>query len=418
MVTGHTHSVIDKYLAGYSEPESTLVSTWPDDWQAHHCVVIPAYNETPEFVLRLKHSLLAQQQTLFIVIINQPDAVTKEDPANQHLWDILRANLRNENTPLWHKQHLYCCHWEGTTSRLLLVERFKSGNRIPQQQGVGLVRKIGIDIATRLYRLGVLLSHWVHTSDADTHLPDDYFSATTQTSSQTSGIVYPYQHISACSQSTAITQATLLYEQALHYYVERLQSAGSPYSFHTLGSCIAVNIDHYAQVRGFPKRAAGEDFYLLNKLAKQGEILQPTTPILTIEARRSARVPFGTGPAIEKILAMENPEREYRYYHPLIFDQLGELLHQSTHLYTYKRDWTLWLSTLSAPTQDALRTLKVSVLLAHLTRQGRSAHHCQYHFNQWFDGFKTLKFIRHLRQHYPDIPLKNCLAAVNTNTNR
>ena len=47
-----------------------------------------------------------------------------------------------------------------------------------------------------------------------------------------------------------------------------MKYARSPYAFHTIGSTMAVSANHYAKVRGFPKREAGEDFYLLNKLAK------------------------------------------------------------------------------------------------------------------------------------------------------
>ena len=44
--------------------------------------------------------------------------------------------------------------------------------------------------------------------------------------------------------------------------------AGSPYAYHSVGSTLAVRAEAYAIVRGVPKRAAGEDFYLLDKLAK------------------------------------------------------------------------------------------------------------------------------------------------------
>ena len=63
-----------------------------------------------------------------------------------------------------------------------------------------------------------------------------------------------------------------LYEYSLRYYVAGLTYAQSPYAFHTIGSTMAVNAEHYASVRGFPRREAGEDFYLLNKLAKVGSV--------------------------------------------------------------------------------------------------------------------------------------------------
>ncbi len=68
--------------------------------------------------------------------------------------------------------------------------------------------------------------------------------------------------------------ATQLYELSLRYYVAGMKFARSPYAFHTIGSSMAVSPVHYARVRGFPKREAGEDFYLLNKLAKLGSVLE------------------------------------------------------------------------------------------------------------------------------------------------
>ena len=38
-----------------------------------------------------------------------------------------------------------------------------------------------------------------------------------------------------------------------------LEFAASPYAWHSLGSCLAVTPEAYAAVRGFPKRAGGEE---------------------------------------------------------------------------------------------------------------------------------------------------------------
>ena len=54
----------------------------------------------------------------------------------------------------------------------------------------------------------------------------------------------------------------------MSYYVAGLAMAGSRYAHHSLGSTIAVHAKTYAAVRGYPKRSAGEDFYLLNKICK------------------------------------------------------------------------------------------------------------------------------------------------------
>ena len=119
---------------------------------------------------------------------------------------------------------------------------------------------------------------------------------------------------------------TQLYEYSLRYYVAGLSYAGSPYAFHTIGSTLAVNAVHYARVRGFPRRQAGEDFYLLNKLAKVGSVRQLSAETdcepIDIAARRSDRVPFGTGAAVGKLMELENPATEFLLYHPAVFGLL------------------------------------------------------------------------------------------------
>ena len=96
-----------------------------------------------------------------------------------------------------------------------------------------------------------------------------------------------------------------------------LRHAGSPYAYHSIGSCIAVVPRHYAAVRGVPKLRAGEDFYLLNKLAKVGRIQNARSSPITIKARKSLRVPFGTGRATDEI---EQNINRYHIYSPRIFD--------------------------------------------------------------------------------------------------
>ena len=96
------------------------------------------------------------------------------------------------------------------------------------------------------------------------------------------------------------------------------------YGFTTIGSLITVNPEHYAKVRGFPKRDAAEDFYLLNKMAKVGAVRSIQAPIVEIEARLSTRVPFGTGPALAKIL--ESGIEDYLFYHPMVFEELRAFL--------------------------------------------------------------------------------------------
>jgi hypothetical protein len=70
------------------------------------------------------------------------------------------------------------------------------------------------------------------------------------------------------------------------------------------------------------KRAAGEDFYFLNKLAKVGRIDYIRETCVHPSARVSTRVPFGTGKRIERFLAGD-AAKEYYLYDPQIFSILS-----------------------------------------------------------------------------------------------
>src|SRR5690606_7285065 len=114
-------------------------------------------------------------------------------------------------------------------------------------------------------------------------------------------LLFPFRHEGPADEP--VTRATELYEASLRYHVLGLAHAGSPYAYHSIGSTLAVQARAYALVRGVPKRSAGEDFYLLDKLAKVAPLLRARGEPVRIRARFSTRVPFGTGPAVARIAA-------------------------------------------------------------------------------------------------------------------
>lgn len=452
-------STIDHYLQRYAEPEAASVIQWAQasfnnthnntpnidpiiSPPYQHCIVIPIYNESTECVERFLKSPLAQQRALLILIVNQPDNDT-DIKQNQHFWKTLQTQLTKRSEGDTYSWLTYTGANLGIESRIesgieseienginsdiLMVNRFDPmvATAIPMNQGVGLARKIGSDIACQLINQGWLHNQWIHNTDADVHLPDNYFSALEQhippspdTSTRASAAVYPYQHQcygELSASQTQCLQATRYYERALDYYVKGLGYAGSPYAFHTLGSCIVTSAEAYCQARGFPKKSGGEDFYLLNKLAKLGAVTTITHCHLTIDARLSTRVPFGTGPAVEKIVAMQNPDTEYLYYHPECFDQLKQLLENFSVLfdeiskkknsYSPKEpiimEYENWLNLLSKELQSALIKLKIEKLFSHLEKQAKTQEQCLRHCHEWLDGFRTLKLIHLLETDFP-----------------
>lgn len=140
---------LTQYLAGYGEPlakdiADRLYEHWPDHCSLQHCLIIPAYRETPAFFTRLKNSALMDLPILIILVVNQPD--TDPDTAkNAALW---QAIAQQGQTLSQHMQHRLLSI---KSSNVLLLNCFDQGYRLPTKQGVGLARKIGCDLACHLF---------------------------------------------------------------------------------------------------------------------------------------------------------------------------------------------------------------------------------------------------------------------------
>ena len=433
-----------QYLARHAEPEVQLLNGLPKSFHFQHGVVIPARDESFDFIQRLLNlSTRTDNTILAIVVINQPlSALETNQPElgqfesgpsalNQQLTntitELFGAPLwRNGNLALFQQQQLSVLH----------VDRF-SQRPIPPKQGVGLARKIGCDLACKLSQTQQLASSWIYSSDADAFLPDNYFalptsiaptastSSTEKPSAKTdntqgfSAQVFEFDHISVAETTHDCLQATQLYQRAIKYYRDGLSWAGSPYGFYTLGSTLAVDVLSYAKVRGFPKRAGAEDFYLLNKLAKIAPVYFNRNIQVSIAARQSQRVPFGTGPAIASIMQLTSPEVEYCYYHPQLFvllkqwlnliPQFWQFLHtdsrQVKNEQQVQASYAGFLASLPAVQAEIAASLNLHKFLRHARRQCQSEPAFREQFHQWFDGFLTLKFIRGLEPQFTPIPL-------------
>jgi hypothetical protein len=384
------HAAVEKYLAGFAEPE---LAHLPNTDTYDECLVIPAYRETWHDLRAVWANL--SEHLLLILVVNSPD---ENDPQTLKLLNRVNAaygkRVQQANVSLLTRGE--------DCPDTILVDRCTSGRQIPAKQGVGLARKIGADIALALIREGKILNRRIPLTDADVNLPTTFFNPTLADTD--AALVYPFRH----QATPEVTAAATLYDISMLYYAAGLKWAGSPYGFTTIGSLITLNPIHYAMVRGFPKRNAGEDFYLLNKLAKTGNINSIDAPEVRIAARLSERVPFGTGPGLRKILALANPAADYLFYNPKIFIELQTFLQQLSQL---------WQSTDQMPGSLSRHTLafcEQQGFLAIISRKQselKSRQVFNKFINDWFDGFRTLKFIHQLREHYPSVPVSNIIAA-------
>lgn len=393
-----------KYLKSYAEKDISALESFPQSYIYEHVIVVPAFQESANFIDRFAQSVLASQCCIFIVVINEPD----NDFGRQHHQQQL--DLANRITQMgnmvWQKANFKLIALEQTLSckdghsAILLVDRYSVP--IEAEYGVGLARKIGADIACYLHASEQINSSWIHSSDADAHLPDNYLLAhqAIKNTSKNRHIAATCCNFFHYSDEKSVHDANKLYENSLKYYVAGLTYAGSSYGYFTIGSTLSFDVESYCKARGFPKRSAGEDFYLLNKLAKLGGVEFLPEVKIQLDARPSERVPFGTGPAVKRIMAL-NDEDEFAYYHPQVFIELKLFLQATNCLWQNREHVTLWLATLSAQSQLALKSVG---LLSFIEKQ---KHATEQQFNKqlivWFDSFKTLKFIHALR----DAGLKN-----------
>lgn len=387
-------SAAHKYLRDHADRRGHLINTFPVLADTRHVLAIPCYDEASDFLDRLVTTQFVQEGALLVaIVVNEPEGEPSD--LNRQLLSIF-----DDQPLIWQQGGMRLVESGAYDQKWLVIDCCHPG--LPVGGGVGTARKIAADVVLALREQGKISVDWLHCSDADAHLPDNYFSALDD---RCSAAVFDFVH-SIHPENVSITVATRVYETALRYYVAGLAWAGSPYAFHTIGSTLAVNLNYYPQVRGFPQRAAAEDFYLLNKLSKLAPIQRRTDVRVVLESRVSRRVPFGTGPEVARIMTLNHPETEYTYYAVANFVALRSWL-QHVGQFVERRN----IPSDVHPTMiEALGHLGIDTLCSHLSRQklygalGTQAVH------QWFDAFRTLKAIRYLQQHFfPAQPLNQSL---------
>lgn len=386
-----------QYLARYAEAEVKLLATLEGQWQ--QALLVPAYKESPDFL-----DQILPHNALLILVVNRPP-----DDSDCAWAQLIQRSLPS---PVWRHAHLSLHHRVGN-SDLLLVDRCLAGAAIPNKQGVGLARKIAADIACQLLSEGKLGSTWLACTDADAVLPADYWEGLMYQPEGAVACLFPFHHSRDSDTATAIRH----YELHMLYYVAGLRFAGSPYAWPTIGSCIAMDANAYAQVRGYPKKSGGEDFYLLNKLAKIGGIRHANKPQITLSARLSDRVPFGTGPALQKILRL-NDARDFCSYHPESFSYLKAVLaglRQASLVNTAIAPAEIAAAQQLEPAWlvDLWQDFGCNDAIARARNNSRSAEQTQRQLMTWFDSFRSLKLIHACRRWLPDQALEESVRKAN-----
>jgi len=407
--------VIDKYLARYAVPEARLPLALPRVYE--HVLVVPALAEDAGFVDSVRHAFQQHagdpqpSRGLLLLVVNAtPDTPDAMLARNRELMLGLEARARAREL----LQRDPPISWLDLGAfDAVVVDRSSPGHQLPARQGVGLARKLGADLALAFKARHLIRADGFGSTDADATLPAGYFSAGEQAMVDAAAGIFPFVH--APSSEASLDSATFAYELSLRYYVLGLSEAGSSYAYHSLGSTLYVRFDAYARVRGFPRRQAGEDFYLLDKLAKLGAVERLAAPLIRIRARRSMRVPFGTGPGVQRLLDADAGADALSLYAPRTFAVLGEVLASLTE-FAGSRDVDRLRRRLGElPEAHAvlgyLDTLGIGEVLPDALRQAKDSSQLSRWLEVWFDALRSLRLIHTLRDHcHPAMPWRQALA--------
>jgi hypothetical protein len=410
---------IEKYLKNYAEKgaaiggEIAAVRRGSKPWD--YVVAVPACAEF-DALPTLHKSLEAAAENslcepLIILVVNHRRSASIETKANNTAtWDHFRTVLQTTAYSADLLANIPCLLGSYGSISYLVIDCFSNGREFPEKQGVGLARKIGSDIAVALIQSQIVSSPYIFNTDADASVGADYFNCSELSSgaNSTETFLTPFIHTISPSASPAEALAIALYDRYLRLYVEGLKRAGSPYGFQTVGSTIGYHVNAYVAVRGFPRREAGEDFYLLNKLAKVGPIRERNVQPTVLQGRISYRVPFGTGASVGKISKMLELGEEYKIYDERTFDLLKIWLDNS-HSYLADGSEVNFMQRL----EEQIAALEIpgalAAVLAHLeetqaieflriARKGaKKPAQILRSFTDWFDAFRTLKFVHAIR---------------------
>jgi len=268
------------------------------------------------------------------------------------------------------------------------------------QTGAGLPRKLGMEEAVRRFKgnkEGIIVS-----LDADCLVATNYLTEIHRNfkeyrlRSATLEFHHPVEHLDA---SDPLRIATTNYEIYLRYYRLALEFCGYPYPYFTIGSAFAVTVETYLKAGGMGKQQSGEDFYFLQKVFPLGKTRFIDTTCVYPAARISDRVPFGTGPALQKMIA-DNQLSKLTYQAEafrtlkVFFDKLDSFFEKETN--EIEKEIENLPEYLHLFLQDDGFLLKME----EINRHTASLSNFRKRFFLYFNAFKILKYLNFVHPAY------------------
>jgi len=345
-------------------------------------VVIPSYEEG-EYLIQTVESLMNNIETFFsktavIFVINHPRDSDKK---------LFSANKDNI---------VYLKTLQKRFKNFFLASGKDEIEDLSLDNGVGEARKIGMDLALEILND----DSFIASLDADTIVSKNYlerlFDFFEKKIADTAVITFSHRND---ENAPEITEAIKIYEEYLKNYVNGLKIAGSPYAFHSIGSAMAFTARAYIRAGGMKIRKGGEDFYFLQSLLKTGKVAEINEVLVYPSNRLSERVPFGTGPALKKIISGNRKI----FHNPLVFEELRKILSSATKLCENRNtDISVFFNSIDKVAFEFFLENNFSELWKKIVSNTPDSKEKRYKaFNLWFDAFRTLKFIHFCEKRDP-----------------
>ncbi len=387
MEEGKARSLISQYLDRLGAPEFPTTKINSDQSDVGQIIVIPSFEEERiyETLRSLFNCRKPRNPVKLILVINQSEKAGEK---------LTPGNLQSKTHVL--KSLEFLPDWIS----LDLVE----GIELPEKKaGVGLARKIGMDVACK-YALQVGKPELpIVCLDADCLVEPGYLDEIEkhfEGNPGSPGASIYFEHPLDQENPNAIK----LYELRLRYYLQSLRFAGFPYAFQTVGSCMVCGASHYAKQGGMNQRKAGEDFYFLHKIIPLGIFTEICSTKVIPSPRVSERVPFGTGRAMAN---HSSGSEDLKLYYDLqtaldLKSVLEKVDLYINDLQSLTEAWEQFPVSFRSFTKQEDWEEQVNQIFSHAkskkTRLKR--------FYSWLDGFRVLKFKHHSRDmHYPNSDL-------------
>ncbi len=335
-------------------------------------VVIPCYRE--DSLLSTLNALgkcrLPTTATEVIVVVNSSEGDDAE---------VLKIN---RNTIVEAE------HWMQEHQSALLRFFIIHAPELPKKHaGAGLARKIGMDEALRRFQMVKKPNGAIISLDADTLVRENYLiEIEKQFKNDIFTLLIYFEHPLEINRD-----AILQYELHMRYFRQALSWSGFPYAYHTVGSAFAVRADVYARQGGMNRKQAGEDFYFLHKIFPLGNVKETAETSVYPSSRISDRVPFGTGPVVEKIVESGLEMQTY----PLEAFRHLKVLFSSLQV-TYQRKGINIPENFPKPLQEFLMLNDYSGKLQDAFHHTSNYNSFLKRFFQWMDAFRVVKYLNFL----------------------